>query len=105
MERGRPPKGVEILPQDTAKARDQAGAAVGVSGRYVSEAQARPSLSLTATRNGPAFCTQGEGLCAEGAGGLRWIPCGSPRTLDRSPFGKIQPNHLFSKRPGQESNL
>lgn len=40
MERGRPPKGVEILPQDTAKARDQAGAAVGVSGRYAIAAEA-----------------------------------------------------------------
>ena len=40
MQQGRPKEGVERLPQDTAKARDQAAAVVGVSGKMVSDAKA-----------------------------------------------------------------
>ncbi len=40
MERGRPKEGVAIVPQDTGKARDKAAAAVGVSGKMVSDAKA-----------------------------------------------------------------
>lgn len=35
MDEGRPKKGVVNLPQVTGKSRDQAGKAVGVSGKYV----------------------------------------------------------------------
>lgn len=39
MHKGRPKEGVEIIPQDTGKARDKAAAAVGVNPRYVDQAE------------------------------------------------------------------